>query len=112
MATCPKAEALPMLDLLSTALRREAHLNARDDNTQCLAAVKNGYSAALRHLPRTERISLSVCHEVFIENEDKHSLSYEPTESHKADVFTKRLGPASFERAIRMLGMHKMPAAA
>ena len=112
LATCLKAEALPMLDLLSTALRREVHLNAREDNTQCLAAVKNGYSAALRHLPRTERISLSVCHEVFIENEDKHSLVYEPTESHKGDVFTKRLGPAQFERAIRMLGLHKMSASA
>ena len=99
-----------MLDLLSTALRREVHLDAREDNTQCLAAVKNGYSAALRHLPRTERISLSVCHEVFIEDSARHSLNYEPTESHKGDVFTKKLSPAAFEKAVHMLGLRRMGA--
>ena len=31
-----------------------------EDNIQCLGAVKSGYSLALRSLPRTERISLSV----------------------------------------------------
>ena len=97
-----------MLDLLSAALNREVHLDAREDNTQCIAAVRSGYSAALRHLPRTERIALSTCHEIFVEDAERHSLNYEVSENHKGDVFTKRLSPAAFERAIAMLGLRRM----
>ena len=50
---------------LEAALGRRVGLACLEDNTQCLGAVKSGYSAALRSLPRTERISLSVVHETF-----------------------------------------------
>ena len=108
LSTCLKAEALPMLDLLREALGRDVHLDTREDNTQCISAVRNGYSAALRHLPRTERISLSVCHEIFIEDGERHSLNYEATEVHKGDIFTKKLQPASFEQAIGRLGLRPL----
>ena len=108
LSTCLKAEALPMLDLLREALGRDVHLDTREDNTQCIAAVKNGYSAALRHLPRTERISLSVCHEIYIEDGERHSLNYEETAVHKGDIFTKRLPPIGFEQAIVRLGLRPM----
>ena len=99
-----------MLDLFRCALGREVHLDVREDNAQCISAVRNGYSAALRHLPRSERIALSVCYEVFMEDSERHSLNYEPTATHKADMFTKRLSPAAFEKAIEMVGLRRMGA--
>jgi len=108
LSTCLKAEALPMLDLLRATLGREVHLDTREDNTQCISAVRTGYSAALRHLPRTERISLSVCHKIYVEDAERHSLNHGATENHKGDIFTKRLPPAAFEKAVNMLGLRRM----
>ena len=47
MATALKSEALPLLELFSEALNRKVMLECREDNTQCISAVKSGYSAAL-----------------------------------------------------------------
>ena len=99
-----------MIDLLSTALGRDLVLDAREDNTQCISAVRTGYSAALRHLPRTERIALSVAHEIFVEDGERHTLTYHETSTHKADVFTKKLAPAGFEHARALLGLRSMGA--
>ena len=66
MATALKSEALPLLELFGEALNRKVMLECREDNTQCISAVKSGYSAALRHLPRTERISVGVISETFV----------------------------------------------
>ena len=51
---------------LEAALGRRIDLVCLEYNTQCVGAAKSGYSAALRSLPRTERISLSVAHETFM----------------------------------------------
>ena len=48
------------------------------NNAQCIAAVNNGYNAAPRFLPRTERIALGVVHEVFIETAE-NALIYDET---------------------------------
>ena len=108
LSSAMKLEGLPMQDLFATALGREMTVEAREDNTQCIAAVKNGYSAVLRHLPRTERIALSVCHELFIENEGTYVLKYEPSEEHRGDIFTKKLSPILFERAVNMACLRRM----
>ena len=75
MSTSARAEATPMQIFLEAALGRRVDLVCLEDNAQCLGAVKSGYSAALRSLPRTERISLSVAHETFMltpGNETRH----------------------------------------
>ena len=71
LARALKAEVLPMLELLEQALCRPVRLRCLEENTQCLQAAETGYSAALRHLPRTERISVDVIHETFSEK-DRH----------------------------------------
>ena len=89
---------------LEAALGRRVDLVCLEDNTQCLGVVKSGYSAALRSLPRMERISLSVAQEIFIltpENE----IRYQPTDTRKGDVFTKRMEPVKFETALDLLGL-------
>ena len=63
-----KSEFLPMLELLEQALCRPVRLRCLEDNTQCLQAAETGYSAALRHLPGTGRISVGVVHETFSDN--------------------------------------------
>ena len=57
------------------------------------------YSAALRSLPRTERISLSVAHEAFMLTPG-NEIRHQPTETRKGDVFTKRMEPTKFETAL------------
>ena len=63
LATALKAEVLPMMELLEHALGRPIRLRCLEDNTQCLQAAETGYSVALKHLPRTERISAGVVHD-------------------------------------------------
>ena len=105
MATALESEALPLLGLFSEALGRTVTLECREDNTQCISAVKSGYSAALRHLPRTERIAVGVVSETFAT--DGCRIVYQEFALHKGDVFTKRLAPALFETAIERLGLRR-----
>ena len=118
-ATALKAEALPMLDLLEQALGRQIKLLCLEDNTQCIAASNSGYSNALAHLARTERIAHGVLHEVFVEHiSGPAEMRHEPTETHKGDMFTKRLDPAPFEEALKRINLttparaHSAPAQA
>ena len=79
---------------LESALMRRVDLVCLEDNTQCLGAVKAGCSAALRSLPRAERISLSVAHETFMLTPG-NEIRHQPMDTHKGDVFTKRMEPSS-----------------
>ena len=105
MATALKSEALPLLGLFSEALGRTVTFECREDNTQCISAVKSGYSAALRHLLRTERISVGVVSETFAT--DGCRIVCRESSLHKGDVFTKRLAPALFETAVERLGLRR-----
>ena len=107
MATGLKGEGLPMQDLFSTALGRDVHLRCLEDNTTAISAARAGYSPALRHLPRTERISVGVLYEILVEREDC-TLQYQPSAEHKGDMFTKRLDPVTFEAAIKRANLRKM----
>ena len=70
MVTGLKSEGLPMQDFFSAALNRTVHLRGKEDNTIAISAARAGYSPALRHLPRTERISVGVLYEFFVERDD------------------------------------------
>eukprot|EP00972_Heterocapsa_arctica_P041288 6088171-Heterocapsa_arctica.AAC.1 len=49
-------------------------LLAQEDNSQCIAAVKNGYSANLRHMGRVQRTCIGSLHEAFAQASRKTSL--------------------------------------
>ena len=96
-----------MMELLEQALCRPVRLRYLEGNTQCLQAADTGdtgYSAALRHLPRTERISVGVVHEIS-SNKDLRELVYQETSSHKGDMYTKMLDPNAFERALTLINL-------
>ena len=78
-------------------LGRSVDLVCLEDKTQCLGAVKSGYSAALRSLPRTEGISLSVAHEKFVSTPGSE-IRHQPTDTRKGDVFTKSMEPSNSSR--------------
>ena len=67
LATALQAEVLPMLELVEYSLGRPIRLRCLEDNSQCFQAAETGYSAVLRHLPRTERVSIGVVHKTFSE---------------------------------------------
>ena len=56
-------------------------------NTIAISAARVGYSPAFRHLPRTERISVGVLYEVFVERDDC-TLQCQASGEHKGDVFS------------------------
>ena len=76
LATAQKSEILPMLELLEQALGRLVSLRCQQDNTQCLERAETGYSTALRHLSRKERISIGVVHES-LSDKDQLDLVYQ-----------------------------------
>ena len=56
---------IPLLDQVETPLGRQVKLVGCEDNTQCIAAIKKGYSQALRYLKRHIQGNLGFTHEVF-----------------------------------------------
>ena len=102
MAAVLKSEALPLLGLFGEALSKMVSLECREDNTQCISAGKTGYSAALRRLPRTERIAVGVVNGTFATDDCR--IVCQESSLHKGNVSTKRLAPALFETALGRLG--------
>ena len=105
MATALKSEALPLPGLFSEALGRTVMLECRENNSQCISVVKTGYSAALRHLPRKERIAVGVVGGTL--SPDNCRIVYQESSLHKGDVFTKWLAPALLESAIERWGLRR-----
>ena len=80
-------------------LGRHMRLRRLETNTQCLQTASSGYSAALRHLVRTERNSVGV--QNYFLDKDRDQLVYQKTSFHKGDMFSKRLDSNAFERALK-----------
>ena len=113
-----KREVIPLLAQLEVTLRRPVKLVCKEDNTACIAAVKRGYSTALRYLKRHANLSLGFVNEVFYP--DKNSgksrywaqLAYWESKAHKGDWMTKELAPSCFEKAKRLAGYAELPSLA
>ena len=83
----------------------------REDNSAAILAIKKGYSPSLRHLPRTQRVSVGFLHECFYEQENHDcshgalELVYHETSDHKADIFTKDMPPKAFREKLLLMGV-------
>ena len=94
LCSAVKQDGIPLCELLDFMLmesRRPMELICRVDNTQCLAAVRRGYSKKLRYLERTQRIAIGSVHELL--GREIIQCDYAPTDTHRADSFTKCLVP-------------------
>ena len=63
MAACLRNEAIPLQSLMQAILRRPIDLEIMEANAATITSVNKGYSPSLRHLPRTQRVSLGLLHE-------------------------------------------------
>ena len=66
---------------------------------QALAAAKKGYSKRVRHLGRTQCVSLGFLHELVEDLGLEVRMDYASMLEQKADVFKKALQPAAFDKA-------------
>lgn len=107
LATALKKEAIPVLDLLESLLKRKVQLVCLEDNTQCITAVQKGYSPNLRHLKRHQRVSVGFCNEFFFQSNHEALLRYQESSLHKGDFMTKALARDKFETALSMVGLRK-----
>ena len=67
MAVGAREEAIPLQGLIELILDGRVAYEIREDNTSTIAAVRKGYSMALRHLLRQQRCSLGQLHELVTE---------------------------------------------
>ena len=113
LSHCMREDALPLQDLVQLLLRKPVALVVKEDNTACIQAVRKGYSPSLRHMARTQRVSLGDLHETFEERQaEGHDdgpvlLQHQETKQHKGDVFTKYLDPTTYNNALRRLGVSR-----
>ena len=107
MATHLRKEVIPFIHLMSVAVGRQVECVIREDNNQVLSAARKGYSPALRHLARTERVSLGFVHDVFHGPDRVRGLNIvrEDSADQKADFFTKRLPRPQFVQWRDQLGL-------
>ena len=103
-----RQEGLPVQILLEEMLQKRLVLRCLIDNTKAIQAIKNGYSKRLRHLQRTHRVSIGVMHDLITDLEMMVVVLHVSTTEQKADIFTKALTPAAFQRAASMLGMQRI----
>ena len=102
---------IPILHELEVTLGRPVKLVRKEDNTACIAAVKQGYSPALGYFQRHAQMSLGFCHEVFHPDwEDQAAprhlseLTYLESKSHNGDWMTKESSPKDFQNAVSLAG--------
>ena len=109
LSSCLRTEALPTQYLLQKLLRRPVRVRLMEDNAATVTAVLKGYSPALRHIPRSHKVSLSFVHEMCTLNEEPEDgevrIVKASTEEHRGDMFTKELDTAKFLNALNMIRM-------
>ena len=106
-----KRDVIPFLHQIEITLGRPVKLVGKEDNTACIAAIKRGYSPALRYLPRHVQLSLGFANEVFHPDWSDNAapkylaeLGYWESKCHKGDWMTKELAPKDFSSAVRPAG--------
>ena len=79
-------------------------LQCWEDNEACIAIVKKGFSAKLRHLSKTHRINVaSVCETV--NGHEDIKLSYINTSEQRGDPLTKALSVQKWSHALDLLSI-------
>ena len=109
-----KKEVIPLLHQLEVSLGRLVLLQCQEDNTQTIAAVRRGYSPALRHLKRHVNLGIGFTSEVFYPDQADPrapqywaSLVYCESKAQLGDWMTKELGPKDFQAAMLRAGYQK-----
>lgn len=107
MASGLRSEVIAIQSLLSHIFAYRMPLEIYEDNSACIIAVNKGYSPAMRYLPRHQKISLAVLHELVAEKGKDNAITLlkVDTSLHKGDMFTKSLAAPSFCKALTRIGL-------
>ena len=112
VVSCLRSELLPAKYLLQKLLQRAVNARIMEDSSACITSVEKRYSPSMRHLPRTQKVSIGMLHEV-VNNEatEKNgtvALCKAKSEEHLGDVMTKELEASKFEKAVEMLRISEL----
>ena len=109
LASCLRKEVMPTQILLSKLLRRPVRSVLCEDNNTAIISARKGYSPNMRHLARTQRISIGLLHETIHDEADHPEGDIElikiDTKIHKGDMFTKELEVRDYVTAIDRIGV-------
>ena len=95
------SDGLPLLDHLEKVLSTKVVSQLCEDNSAAVTILKSGFSAKLRHMNRTHRISIAGLSELIESREIE--LKPTKTEDQLADIATKPLCRAKFLHARKQL---------
>ena len=110
-----KKTVIATLGMLEFCLERPVKLVIQEDNSQCISAIKRGYSPALRYLQRHCRMDLGFSNEVvmgYYPDGSKMYLSeirHAGTATHKGDFLTKPLDRSKFINAKQLIHLQDKP---
>ena len=96
-------DAVPMLEVWE-ALIPEIHLHIQEDNQACIAIIRKGFSAKLRHLAKTRRVNVASTCEL-VNTSDNIDLAYVETGSQRGDPLTKALAVQKWSHALELLSI-------
>eukprot|EP00971_Amphidinium_carterae_P338860 6476389-Amphidinium_carterae.3 len=105
MSFALREEGLPLLNLVATLIGHDVSLICKEDNQQAIAAINRGYSKKLRHIPRVHKVSSGALHESLAAENRIGRVEYHPTDTHRADIFTKSLERGRFESCCKLIGL-------
>ena len=83
-------------------LGRKVELRVKEDNEGTILVIEKGYSPALRHLLKTQKVSIDLLHRCFYEL-DLGVLEKVDTNEQAADIFTKAVPVSKWAAALEML---------
>ena len=101
--TAVRAVGIPAKHFWEYILNRPVEMVLREDNQATICVIKNGYSPALRHMPRTHRVSVAWLSELI--QEEEVDVQYCDTNEQAADIFTKPFtGIPKWRNALQLIG--------
>ena len=97
------SDAIPMLEVWQTLIP-DIKLVCFEDNEACIAIVRKGFSAKLKHLMKTHRINVASTCEIVNGNDDI-MLTYVNTAEQRGDPLTTALAVQKWGAALKLLGI-------
>ncbi|CAL1128425.1 unnamed protein product [Cladocopium goreaui] len=94
-------DALPVQTVLQLIFERDIPLVLHEDNQACIQILNAGYSARLKSMNRTHKLSIAAISETI--KDLNLELRYTVSEEQLADLFTKVLARVKFTEALRKL---------
>lgn len=96
---------LPLIQIFEFIYGYAPEVTVEVDNNATIDAIHSGYSLRMRHLPRSQRVSIARLHELFNDEELHMTLQRVDTEENTADVFTKAVDGTRLKKMTRNLSL-------